>query len=91
MKSWALAALHAWFVFVTTRPTLPHMVCHLSWDCQTQTCPAIMSQVSRLVIDLNRGEDDLGVDDTVDRHTLAHHHLHVLIELRNDLISIETQ
>ncbi len=50
-----------------------------------------MSQVPRLVIDLNRDEDDLCVDDTVDRHTLAHDHLHVLIELRNDLISTETQ
>ena len=29
--------------------------------------------------------------DTMERHALAHGHLHVLIELRNDLISSETQ
>lgn len=59
-------------------------------------------RLARLLLDVLDGEPDLTIGDNepylghlpgdaVDRHALAHGHLNVLIELRNDLIETETQ
>ncbi len=60
------------------------------------------SRLARPLLDLLNAEGDLTVGDNepylghlpgdaVDRHALAHGHLNVLIELRNDLIETEAQ
>jgi predicted N-formylglutamate amidohydrolase len=88
-----IVSIHSFTPQLSSRPPRPwHVGVLYAHDARlATTLLACLSTEDDLCIGDNEPYTGHLPGDTMERHALSHGHLHVLIELRNDLISTETQ